>query len=171
MAWRTNQIPPSEIKSARRTRRRNSQECNPAARLRRAAGFTAQAQIDTALGAGPDSGEIAAMAHEQQDRNGDREYGHGNVLARKRLRIAQEMRGREGQPADERRERHISSHDQNSREGNRREGTGYGVERQHAAQAGRDAFASSKLEIDRKRMTQDRRQRHQNRQDRPARRR
>ncbi len=39
-----------------------------------------------------------------------------------------------------------------------------GIERQHGAQAGRDSLAASKLEINRKRMTQDRRQRDQDRQ-------
>ena len=45
-----------------------------------------------------------------------------------------------------------------------RHGTGDRVERQHDAHAGRDPLAAPKLQIDRKRMTEDRRQPDQHRQ-------
>ncbi len=136
-----------------------------AARLSRGLGVVMPpAEVDPALGPGPDPSEVAAMAEQQERQDGDREYAHCNVLTIERRWLAEEVRDDEGQTPAQRRQRDVASDDEQNAERHHGDGAGHGVERQHASQAGRDPFASTEPEIDRKRMTQDRRQRHQDRQ-------
>ena len=77
---------------------------------------------------------------------------------------AREVRRRERQPAQERRQRNVTVSTKQHAERHHRTAHEIGIECQHGPHAGRDSLAASELEINRKRMTQDRRQRHQHRQ-------
>ena len=86
------------------------------------------------------------------------------MLAIEGLGLAKEVRRREPDAADERRQRHVSRDHQHHAEHDRGDGAGGRIERQDHAQARRDSLAAPKLQIDRKRMTEDRGQPDQDRQ-------
>ena len=67
---------------------------------------------DAALGARPDPGQVAAMADEEQDQDGDREKTHGNMLTIQGRRFTQEVRRHEGHPCQKCRQRNVAGHAQ-----------------------------------------------------------